>query len=582
MKGNKFFVAAVLSLLLLALSTEGLAQRVVIEGSNLNIGSGNNLDGSLVGRPVGNAIGLNNILYSAHTLTVGISDTIDEYSLGAVALGMSNYVGGEAAMAFGRSVKVFGNDGIGIGHHIRVNGLSGGMVIGGGIAGEHGSDAYLVNDSSNSLAVGFNSTRPTLFISESPNNYSQNILNKTGRVAIGDVMPQAKLHIRSDMGEDAGIILQPGDATENSAFIQFRDAQHSIAVDEHGLMSITAGVSNLLGVNSLNFKVADNLIQLGLDNEKKLTFTTAGPASIGLNAFPYNGYYLRRSYGSSYVMEMSDTTFKLRTATYMDPRNDVISNWWDALTVKPSGAVILNGKVGVNTENTTVDYALAVDGGVITTKVHIQEVNAWQDDVFEEDYPLMPLDEVEAYVVENKHLPGIPSETEVKANGYDLAEMQVALLGKVEELTLYVLRQQREIDSLRTLVTVSFGYDACGNRVSRTLEFSKSEDPGSSSGEMSANNAPQWQASLRDSFADGEALLFPNPTEGGFFLSLTGGEVPDGAKATLCTPEGKILEERIVTGNTEEFDLGGKPAGVYLLRLATDRETKVWKVIKRN
>lgn len=581
MKDKSLYSAALL-LIFSLLTTALFAQRVIVEGNNLKIGLNNALSGENLGRPMGNAIGLQNMLYSAHALAVGVYDTIDSNSSYSVTLGVSNFIRGEAAMGFGRSVKVFGNDNIGIGHHIRVNGQSGSMVIGGGIEGTNGADAFLVNDSSNSLAVGFNSTRPTLFISELPNDYGQNILDRTGRVAIGNVTPQAKLHIRSDMGEDAGIILQPSDPTENNAFIQFRDAQHSIMVDEHGIMNITAGNGNLLGVNSTNFKVDENLVQLGLDDEKKLTFTTAGPASIGLNAFPYNGYYLRRSYGSSYVMEMSDTTFKLRTAVYMDPRNDVIGNWRDALTVKPSGAVILNGKVGVNTENTTSDYALAVDGGVITTKVHIQDVNDWRDDVFEEDYPLMPLDEVEAYVTENKHLPGIPSEAEVKADGYDLAEMQAALLGKVEELTLYVLRQQREIDSLRTLVTVRFGYDACGNRVSRTLEFSKSEDPGLSSGEMSANNAPQWQASMRDGFADVEAMLFPNPTEGGFFVSLTGGEVPYGTRATLCTPEGKILEERVVTSNTEEFDLGGKPAGVYLLRLATDRETKVWKVIKRD
>lgn len=579
MKGNKFFVAAVLSLLLLALSTEGQAQRVVIEGSNLNIGSGNNLDGSLVGRPVGNAIGLNNILYSAHTLTVGISDTIDEYSLGAVALGMSNYVGGEAAMAFGRSVKVFGNDGIGIGHHIRVNGLSGGMVIGGGIAGEHGSDAYLVNDSSNSLAVGFNSTRPTLFVGASPNNYGQGVLNKTGRVAIGDVMPQAKLHIRSDDGEDAGIILAPYDPEENSSFIRFRDAQHSITVDHHGDMDIAAGTGNALGIASQNFKVDGDLVAIGTNG---FTLAKSTTSSIGLNAYPSNGFYMRSGLGPSYVMEFGGTSFKLRTAVYEDPRNDIINNWSDAVTVSLSGAITLNGRVGVNAENTTNDYALAVDGGVLTTKVHIQEVGDWPDYVFREDYRPMPMDELSAYIGEHRHLPGVPSEAEVDADGYDVAAMQAVMLEKIEELTLYVLGQQREIDSLRTLVTVRFGYDACGNRTSRTLEFSRTDGGhGADSEGLSEGETVQWQASLVDDFAGAEAMLFPNPTEGGFFLSLTGG-APENTKATLCSVDGRVLEERVVTGAVEEFDLVGKPAGVYLLSVIVDGETRVWKVIKRN
>lgn len=576
---NRLFITAILSLVLSFLTFELQAQRIIISGDNLTIGSRNNLYGNNQGRPSGSAIGLDNVLSSTHTLTVGIGDTIDEYSVGSVALGTSNYIQGEAAMAFGRSVKVYGSDNIGIGHHIRVNGSSGGMVIGSGIQGTS-SDYYLVNDSSNSLMVGFNSVKPTLFVSKSPNDCSHGILNKTGRVGIGDVMPQAKLHIRSDDGEDAGIILAPYDPEENSAFIRFSDAQHCISVDHHGQMDVTAGTGNLLGVVSQNFKVDGNMVSIGLSG---LTLATDWTPCIGLNAHPSNGSYMRSGLGPSYVMEFGSSAWKLRTAEYENPRYDVINNWRDALTVKTGGAVILNGKVGVNIENTTQDYALAVDGGVITTKVHIQEVGDWQDCVFGEDYPLMPLAEVESFVAEHRHLPGIPSEAEVKAEGYDVAWMQAALLGKVEELTLHLLRQQKEIDSLRTLVTVSFGYDACGNRVSRTLQFSRTDGDGSGKPSDSPDDgADAWQASIADGFSGGEVLLFPNPTEGGFFLSLTGTETPKSATAVLCTPDGKVLEERTVTGATEEFDLRNRPAGVYLLRLASERETMVWKVIKRN
>lgn len=579
---NKVFFAVALSLLLSLSALKLPAQNTLVQGTHLNIGSGNDIDASVIGSYLGNAIGLQNKVKSLYSLAVGTNDTINTNSSNSVALGMYNSIQGMSALAFGYSVKLDGDNHIGIGRYIRSCSRYGNIVIGSGVIGLNGA-AYLTNNTNNSLAVGFNSTKPTLFVSTSPNNYNQNILNKTGKVAIGDVMPQAKLHIRSDEGEDAVIILEPSDPTEDQVYIRLMDAQHNISVDTRGLMDISAGVGNLLGFSSLNFKLDENLLRLGLSDDKKMTFSTAGTASIGLNALPSNGYYLRGSYGSSYVMEFSDVAFKLRTATYMDPRNDIINNWVDAVTVKTGGAITLNGKVGVNVENTTDDYALAVDGGVITTKVHIQEVNEWEDRVFSEDYPLMTLDEIGSYVAENRHLPGIPSEAEVKANGYDIAEMQSALLGKIEELTLHMLRQQREIDSLRTLVTVHFGYDACGNRISRTLEFSRSDgDTGGTPGDNPNEGATLWQASVSESFADGEAMLFPNPTEGGFFLSLTGGEVPEGTKATLCTPEGKILEERIVTGNTEEFDLGNRPAGIYLLRLASEHETKAWKVIKRN
>ena len=74
--------------------------------------------------------------------------------------------------------------------------------------------------------------------------------------------------------------------------------------------------------------------------------------------------------------------------------------------------------------------------------------NGWSDYVFEEDYDLMPLDALEAFVKENKHLPGIPTQAEVAKNGIDLGEMNKKLLEKVEELSLYVIEQEKRIKNL--------------------------------------------------------------------------------------------------------------------------------------
>ena len=61
----------------------------------------------------------------------------------------------------------------------------------------------------------------------------------------------------------------------------------------------------------------------------------------------------------------------------------------------------------------------------------------------------MPLTEVEKYINENKHLPSVPSEKEVKENGINTAEMDAILLQKIEELTLYIMQQQKDIDALK-------------------------------------------------------------------------------------------------------------------------------------
>ncbi|PKP44946.1 MAG: hypothetical protein CVT95_09970 [Bacteroidetes bacterium HGW-Bacteroidetes-12] len=61
----------------------------------------------------------------------------------------------------------------------------------------------------------------------------------------------------------------------------------------------------------------------------------------------------------------------------------------------------------------------------------------------------MPLNEVENFITENKHLPDVPSATEVKENGIDLAQMDAILLQKIEELTLYIIELKKEMNKLK-------------------------------------------------------------------------------------------------------------------------------------
>ena len=78
----------------------------------------------------------------------------------------------------------------------------------------------------------------------------------------------------------------------------------------------------------------------------------------------------------------------------------------------------------------------------------MQSVENFADFVFNDDYQLRPLSEVNAFIETNGHLPEIPSAAEVKENGMSLVEMQVKLLQKIEELTLYMIEQQKRIEEL--------------------------------------------------------------------------------------------------------------------------------------
>jgi len=99
------------------------------------------------------------------------------------------------------------------------------------------------------------------------------------------------------------------------------------------------------------------------------------------------------------------------------------------------------GNVGIGTDNPLCK--LAVNGKIRATEVEIlSNINA--DYVFENDYMLMPLKDVETFVKENKHLPEIPSAEEFKTQGQNLGEVDNLLLKKIEELTLYVIELKKE------------------------------------------------------------------------------------------------------------------------------------------
>jgi len=104
------------------------------------------------------------------------------------------------------------------------------------------------------------------------------------------------------------------------------------------------------------------------------------------------------------------------------------------------------GNVGIGT--TAPQYKLAVTGTIGAKEVVVTNTG-WSDYVFQPGYRLRPLSEVKAYIQANHHLPDIPSEAAVKAQGVSVGEMQSKLLAKIEELTLHMIQQEKENQDLR-------------------------------------------------------------------------------------------------------------------------------------
>ncbi len=117
-----------------------------------------------------------------------------------------------------------------------------------------------------------------------------------------------------------------------------------------------------------------------------------------------------------------------------------------------------NNKIGIGTSNP--DELLTVKGKIHTQEVIVDLKGAIAPDyVFETyykgtselnpNYTFLTLEEIESYIKENNHLPKVPSAEEIEENGLSLKEMNLLLLEKIEELTLFTIQQQKEIDLLK-------------------------------------------------------------------------------------------------------------------------------------
>ncbi|MFI5218438.1 MAG: hypothetical protein ACHQNT_03035 [Bacteroidia bacterium] len=116
-----------------------------------------------------------------------------------------------------------------------------------------------------------------------------------------------------------------------------------------------------------------------------------------------------------------------------------------------SGNTYISSSLMVGTTTPATGYLVSVAGKMICTEMKVQLQANWPDYVFNENYKLPSLAEVKNSIEQHKHLPGLPSAAEIeKENGFEVGDMQTRLVKKVEELTLYILQQQTEIEKLKT------------------------------------------------------------------------------------------------------------------------------------
>lgn len=304
--------------------------------------------------------------------------------------------------------------------------------------GEGAHPTPLTNAIPSSLMVGFNSDIPTLFVGKS------NGVGTIGKVGIGTTLPNGLLEISDDTNPN---LLLSGLST-----------------------SLELGVATTAGSFSSLAQVGDVVLK-GTNNRRMIFTTNSGQAS------PAKEFIFANTNGA--LTRLSDAgLWKLYDGSGTNDYMEFDVKWdgnyyWNFNSPSPGSVQRLHiGYVSGFASNNqpdrildaivvgTADAAnlgyttkLIVHGEVQSCGVKTQEVTVedlgWCDYVFAKDYPLMPLKEVASFIAKNQHLPNIPSAQEVADNGRELGDMQKRMMEKIEELTLYVIQLEQEIDSLK-------------------------------------------------------------------------------------------------------------------------------------
>lgn len=219
----------------------------------------------------------------------------------------------------------------------------------------------------------------------------------------------------------AKVSATPGAWSANGSQIYYMDGQVGIGWSSSG------------GASKLHIRQESNNSQMGDTVVAASQLVGSGNAAVSGN-YKYVAFQVANSYNSA-----------VNTGVGKNIGLEVYVAGGD----KNYAAIFQNGFVGIGTENPT--QMLSVNGTILAKEVIVSNASSyWPDYVFDADYSLMSLEELQNYINVNSHLPNIPNENEVEKNGVSLGEMQKLQMEKIEELTLYVLQLKEENEELKT------------------------------------------------------------------------------------------------------------------------------------
>jgi hypothetical protein len=294
----------------------------------------------------------------------------------------------------------------------------------------------------------------------------------TGNIGIGTTAPKSLVEMRKDVGGGQGPVLE----LTNGVGGANASSEIYFSTYDRGSGSPSARIKvsdNALWGGNISFDTKGNSGSAPLYSR---LFINGASGNVGIGTSTpdykftvYGGNFKVIGIGNdnNYFMYNGGGDLVLRSADRGVGGRALVHDVNNSLTVNYGGDYTGGTKIGSNTffaegtsgvsyvnggglaigTNDAKGYKLAVNGSVIATSVTVK-VYPWPDFVFKRDYKLQTLNEINTYINQNHHLPEIPSEKENTANGLNLGQMNSLLLKKVEELTLYLIKQDNRIKRL--------------------------------------------------------------------------------------------------------------------------------------
>jgi hypothetical protein len=283
-------------------------------------------------------------------------------------------------------------------------------------------------------------------------------INTSGQVGIGTTNPAHQLHITGGdlfvessigkiiFGYNSGGSQWRLGTTGGGADLRWysfdgvtETARHYFS--QNGNVGIGTGIPTPVARLDVRVTGSNTLINAAeASSDIGLSMSLIGTSpTFGFNQM-YSGGYKFMGNGYAGMFQYSTTTGDLNFYTSN-------ATGFGISTSTPTAKMHVNGNmvIGSSLISPATGYQLSVDGKIISEELKVQLSGSWPDYVFGENYKLMPLDDLENSIRQNKHLPNIPSAADITAEkGFEVGDISKRLLEKIEELTLYIIQLKKE------------------------------------------------------------------------------------------------------------------------------------------